>query len=232
VARLRDEVLGAGVFARETGEDGRVEMKLNLAAVDERCPFLVACWKETLRLVNVQASVRRVLEDTVVTGGDGRRYLFTKGADVFMPHAVAHRFDPVWGSSEADTKEMMSFKPDNFMRAAVVTGDDAKLRAGDEKARRAAWIPFGDGANLCPGRRMAMVQHLAFMAAMVCGYEMEGINGGGVLSRPEMMPMALGHGVVRPVESSESMGLRIRRRTGWETVDWRFHMGKPLTEEV
>jgi cytochrome P450 len=214
VERIRDEVVP--LLREESLRDGRVRRTMNLAQVEEKCQFLLACWKETLRVVNVHTSVRRVKEDTYVADGNGTRYLLKKGCDVMMPHAVAHRNGEVWGHG-------VEFRPENFL-PSVKNAADPKASAALEKARRAGWIPFGGGANLCPGRRIAMVEHLAFVATMVCGFEVKALDG-GEMKRPEVMPMGLGHAILRPVEEAPELRMRVKRRVGWEDVEWSYELG-------
>ena len=113
----------------------------------------------------------------------------------------------------------------------LLTGLPPYPNAKLDKARRAAWIPFGDGAGLCPGRRIAMISHLALLSTLVCGYELEDLDGGVPVKRPETMPMGFGHGIIRPLEG-RSTRVRIRRRSNWRDVSWRFDLGKTMSAEV
>ncbi len=223
VARIRGELLPL-VERRVVVTYGRSEkeaVKLNIAAVEEQCPFFLACWKEVLRVVNVHTSVRRVLEDTWVSDGPGgAQYLLKRGQDVVIPHVIAHRYDgKAWGVGERGAVE---FRPDNFLPS----GDN-----GVDKARKAAWVPFGGGANLCPGRRIVMVEQLAFMATLVLGFEVEALSGKGTIRPPEAMPMGLGHAILRPAEKAE-FGVRLRKRAGWENVMWDYELGKTTKQAL
>lgn len=221
VDRLRCELLPL-LQQTPSGQAPR-EVTLNIAAVEERCPFLLACFKEVLRVVNVQTSVRRVLEDTyVMDGHSGAQYLLKKGEDVVMPHAVAHRYDSnAWGAEE----EALVFRPENFLPSP---SDRAK---GLDKARRAAWVPFGGGPGLCPGRRIVLVEELAFMSSLVLGFEVEALDGTGRVKLPEEMPMGLGHAIVRPAENAQ-LGARLKRRAGWEDVVWKYELGKEIKQDL
>jgi cytochrome P450 len=218
VERLRGELLP--LLDAPSGQGPR-EVTLNIATLEERCPFMMACFKEVLRVVNVQTSVRRVLEDTFVMDGHGGQYLLKKGEDVVMPHAIAHRYDSnAWGPEE----DALVFRPENFMPSP---SDRAK---GLDKARRAAWVPFGGGPGLCPGRRIVLVEELAFMSTLVLGFEVAALDGAEI-KLPEAMPMGLGHAIVRPAENAQ-LGVRLKRRAGWEDVVWNYELGKGITEDL
>jgi cytochrome P450 len=222
VERMRAELLPL-VQETSTPSSGHKQITLNLASIEENCPFLLASWKETLRLINVHTSVRRVLEDTYVSDGPGgTQYLLKKGHDVVIPHVIAHRYDiKAWGPEQ----ESMVFRPENFLPSS---SEEAK---GLDKARRAAWVPFGGGANLCPGRRIVMIEQLAFMATLVLGFEVEALSGEGGIKAPETMPMGLGHAILRPAEKAE-VGVRLNRRAGWEDVMWGYELGKTTRQAL
>ncbi len=232
VERIRQELLPLvkeTEIVDETGQRHK-EVKLNIASVEEQCPFLLACWKEALRVVNVHTSVRRVVEDTYVTDGNsGAQYLLKKGHDVVMPHAVAHRYDSrAWGPEQ----DALAFRPENFLpsTARSEAQDGPEGSKAVDKARRAAWIPFGGGVNLCPGRRIVLIEHLAFMSTLILGFEVESINGDGI-KPPQAMPMGLGHPILRPVENAKQLGVHIKRRAGWEDTVWSYDMGKTTRQE-
>ncbi|KAJ0164930.1 25-hydroxycholesterol 7-alpha-hydroxylase [Colletotrichum tanaceti] len=206
VYELRKEVLP--VAKRGSNDD----VTINIGTINERCPLLVSCYREAIRLSNQGMGNRKVLEDTTVTDGKGQSYLLKKGCNVQVSAQVLHRLENAWGPDSA------SFKADRFV---VKSG---KEHAESEKMKRAAFIPFGGGRHLCPGRSFAFAENLGLMTSLLAGFEVSLLDQN--MKETEEIPDAAGcsmtGAVVKPVDKGEGYGIRIRRRNGWESVKWRY----------
>ena len=88
-----------------------------------------------------------------------------------------------------------------------------KLDKSTRRAQNQAYFPFEGGKHLCPGRHFAMMEILAFVAAIVAGFEIEGLK-----RVPERAFQKLGTAVRKPVGD---VRVRIGRREGWGSVRWR-----------
>ena len=68
------------------------------------------------------------------------------------------------------------------------------------------------------------------MSSLVLGFEVEALDGAGI-KIPEAMAMGLGHAIVRPAENAQ-LGVRLKRRAGWEDVVWKYELGKAIKQDL
>ncbi|KAK1982475.1 cytochrome P450 [Colletotrichum cereale] len=206
VARLRDEVLPV------VQHSGSGDVTIDIGTLDERCPLLVSCYRESIRMSNQGMGNRRVMEDTTIKDGNGRSYLLKKGCNLQMSSQVIHRLEKSWGSDSA------GFVPDRFMAKT------SKVDAESEKIKRASFIPFGGGKHLCPGRNFAFAENLGFAASLLAGFEVltlnENMEQTGKVPEAATCPMT--SAAVKPVDNGAGFGVRVRKREGWENVKWRY----------
>jgi hypothetical protein len=132
LARVRDEVAAVVSFSERMG--GKRTATIDISTLEARCPYTHACYREAIRVINVQTGNRRVMRDTVISDGE-RQYLLKGGHDVQFTALVPHHMHGIWGGDTFD------FDPSRFYDVAPST----------EKMRRPAYIPFGGGKHLCPG---------------------------------------------------------------------------------
>lgn len=204
LARIRAEAEGAAVIE---DNNGKRSATFNIADFEEKLPLLVSCYRETLRLANQTLSMRRILEDTSITTPEGTTYILKKGTDLQLPAGVAHYEDSVWGA------DVNVFNPERFLPSS-------KGNFEEERKRKAAYIPFGGGRHLCPGRNLAFAEIIGFASALLLGFEIEAIRMrfGDV----KMLGPQLAGGTVRPERYGAGLGAEIAMREGWEDVEWRF----------
>ncbi|KAJ0339901.1 hypothetical protein COL922a_003930 [Colletotrichum nupharicola] len=204
--RLREEVLEAS----QRKED---EAIIDITIFEKECPLLVSCYRESMLLSSRVIGNRRVTKDTTISDGKSRSYMLKSGVNLQLSAEVLHHMDHVWGEAPA------LFVPDRFL--AVKNG--GRKEVGDEKMKRAAYIPFGGGRHLCPGRNFAFAENLGFVSALLLGFEVKPLNGNvGELQVPEAMACTLADGTPKPVRNGEGFGVRIVRREGWEKAKFRF----------
>lgn len=206
VGRIRDEVQ-AHIEVTNNGSDGGKTVMMNIAKFEDELPLLASSYRETMRLINQSVSNRRMVEDLTITTQDGQSYLLKKGVDVQLPAGVTHRKPEVWGANVTE------FDPERFLPQS------SKLKE-EEKARKVAYIPFGGGRHLCPGRNFAFAEILAFTAVMVLGFDVEAT--GMKFEELKMRGPLLAAGSVKPVGEGKGLGARIKPRDGWENVKWTF----------
>ncbi|KAH7383684.1 cytochrome P450 [Cadophora sp. MPI-SDFR-AT-0126] len=207
VASLREEV--PSVITVSKSKDGKREARVDITKLDPDCPLLVSCYREVIRLVNSQLGTRRVMADTTISDGKST-YLLRKGWDVNMPSGVSHLSPGSWGPNAS------SFDARRFMK---IEGKGAASEK--EKEEKRAYIPFGGGKHLCPGRNFAFAEILGFAAALVMGFDVKK-DDGGLIEVPEIRRAKLGEAVSKPFGNGLTMGARITRREGWEDVSWNF----------
>ena len=137
------------VWERVRDEQKAVQSKygddLN-ADVLERCTYLDAVIKETLRLQPVESGELRLVKSTAVVGGKQ----ISKGWYALFNVKQTHFDDP--STYEEDGSHMdhfNGFKPDRWL---------------DETTKPKEWMPFGDGRRRCIGERLGMTEMKVFLA--------------------------------------------------------------------
>jgi cytochrome P450 len=225
VEELREEVLKI-VTVRGEGRDRIFE--IDITRFQTECPLLVSCYQETTRLTNDQVSTRFIQADTILTAGD-RPYLLKKGAVVQLPAGFMHKVPSTWGPNA------QAFDPRRFLKPSSITSNRAPAIPESstpedkrvQKERRAAFMPFGGGKHLCPGRHFAFAEILGMVAAMVIGFQIldkDDDNGGGRLKVPQesMASKKFGEATGKPRGGAEKIGAKIVRREGMEGVRFGF----------
>lgn len=200
VKDLREEI---DAFVRREGN----KVIVKLPDIEERCPLLNRCYKESIRLSAVGTNNRRVMEDTTLTDSNGRTYVLKKGVNVQASMSTSHRMGDIWG------KNADEFDPDRFMAS------------GMNKDKRAASHGFGGGRNLCPGRHFAYAEMMSFMVGILAGFDVESTAeraDGKKWMTPDMGVVLITGAVSKPEKLGEGFGARIRCREGWEDVEWVY----------
>lgn len=206
IARIRSELLSFAVVSQDS-TDGRRDVTMDITNFETELPLLVSCYRETMRITNHSVSNRRMMNDLAITTQDGRSYMLKKGVDVQLPAGVTHRESSVWGT------EPNTFIPDRFVPSTTKASQE-------DRARKAAYIPFGGGRHLCPGRNFAFAEIIGMAAVVVLGFDVEATGKG--FAGLQMRDPSLASGTVKPVKEGKGLGARIRVREGWEGARWRF----------
>ncbi|KAI0904996.1 cytochrome P450 [Ustulina deusta] len=150
----------------EKNEDSHPrKYRLNITDLKDRCPMLVAVYRECLRLGSDNYSTRMVKENTILAD----RYFLKKGAIVQIAGGVIHADQSIWGDNAED------FNPSRFL--------ERKQQLGNTKQNQihpAAFRAFGGGKTLCPGRHFAMNEILSFVSLVVLMFDIKAPNGGRI----------------------------------------------------
>ncbi|KAI9151503.1 Cytochrome P450 monooxygenase [Paramyrothecium foliicola] len=197
VEKVRKEIEAITVVTTES--EGTIA-EMQTIKLEKSCVFLYACYQETLRVYLHSVGNRRVMNDVKIQDQQGQEYLLRKGINVQWPPNVLHFLDSAWGD-DTDT-----FKPERFINTS----------SQDERRRRGAYLPFGGGRNLCPGRKFALAEILGFLGALALGFDIEGVE------LPDALDPPFGQAARQPVWNGKSRGMTIRRRQGWEETTWKF----------
>ncbi|KAJ4983183.1 prostacyclin synthase [Stagonosporopsis vannaccii] len=204
--KLREEI-GASVEISEPDSTGVKTVTMDIAKFESELPLLVSCYRETLRLANHSVCSRRILEDMTVTDQNGQSYLFKKGVDIQLPAGVTHRDTRSWGS------DAVQFRADRFLAST------SKITDAD-RARKAAYMPFGNGRHLCPGRNFAFAEIVACVAVLVLGFDIEAT--GMKFEDMKMRAPRLSSSTVKPVDNGKGLGAIIKPREDFVNVVWKF----------
>lgn len=198
---LREEI---SKIVTQTEEDGRTTLLFDHTMIEAHCPLLVSCYYETLRLNKVGTSIRVVLADTMLAN----QYLLRKGSLVQIVTGVLHYDTHTWGDDANIFNARRFFNKDTLAKEV-------------KKAQNQAFIPFGGGKAMCPGRFLAFAEVTSFAAMMVHCFDLTTVDG-GALYIPEKKLLKMGLGSTWP---KEDIDVLIRRRKELEGVAWRFNTG-------
>ena len=154
LASLREEISPL-IVADHEGAHGH--LTLEISDLRTKAPLLLSLFQEVIRVRSVSASVRFVLEDTLLAG----KYLLKKGGIVQMPSAVMHADESIWGSppKRLDPRRFVAFLD------------------GNAKVNPISYRGFGGGDHVCPGRFFAAAEVLPTMAMMLMTFDMEPESG-------------------------------------------------------
>ncbi|CAK4034141.1 cytochrome P450 [Lecanosticta acicola] len=235
IARLRAELAQAGIVIEATRPDGMRECRIRVGEIEKTCPLLLSALRETQRLVSIGTLHRRVLADTVIyddaKDGEARRtYLLKKGTAMLLSIKWNHRDPEIWGP-HVDEFDTNRFYRDKSRTQDPVTAQedwrngDADLGGDAMRQRKKAYLPFGGGKELCPGRSFATSEILGTMVLLILGYDITGADG-LALKLPEYAPPKMTQTTARPHPSAD-LRARVRRREGWEDVFWSAHVDAP-----
>lgn len=229
LGRLREEL--PSVITRERSrEDGKHKVLVNVGKIDATCPLLLSVLRETQRLVSLGTLHRRALQDTLIhcdgNAGEGpRQYLFKQGTAMLLSIKWNHSDPAIWGD------DVNEFDADRFTKNKINSQDlvEAHERGKKEKAsshdtdetvrlRKKAYLPFGGGKELCPGRHFATSEILGTMVILALGYDIAA-HDGGVLKLPEFAPPKMTQTTARAGPNAD-LRAQVQRRSGWEDVVW------------
>ncbi|KAB5518657.1 cytochrome P450 [Coniochaeta sp. 2T2.1] len=198
VDRIRSEALQ---LVTMTEKDDRRLATMDVSKAGEICSLLVSCYREAIRLGNQAVGTRRVIHDTVLTDNKGASYLLKAGSDVMWSVKGLHMSIEAWGDNAAE------FDPERFL-------DYDKF----DRVKKQHYMPFGGGKHLCPGRNFAMTELLGFVAALTVGFEVQGLDEANF----RLGSSGMGYAVTKPPTDAEGGAVTIKRKKGWEDVEWNF----------
>lgn len=143
-------------------------------------------------------------------------FALRKGALVAVPTVVASHDEALWGPARCQ-KPLGSFWADRFLVPDVADGGRGRRGAqgedGGEQVRFStagldgrAWIPYGGGAFICPGKNLAKLEIIGSAAVLAAYFDLEFPHG-----VPEMDDRFFGLGTQPP---KDKVPVRMRRKVG------------------
>ncbi|KAI0002619.1 cytochrome P450 [Xylariaceae sp. FL0662B] len=173
--------------ARVSGEP---KFRLSIGNVKDRCPLLVAVYRECLRLGSDHYSTRVVKENTLLAG----RYFLKKGAVIQIAGGTIHGHQRIWGDDAA------TFNPRRFLdkQQQQQQQQQGGYRTKPKQVHPAAWRPYGGGKTLCPGRHFAENEILSLLVLVLLQFDMNA-PGGGSIEVPEKNDRILPVHILEPV---------------------------------
>ncbi|KAF7528610.1 hypothetical protein G7054_g10100 [Neopestalotiopsis clavispora] len=181
-------------------EDGTDVDTLAIDDLRNKCPLLVAVYRECLRLNSDNNSMRVVKETTILAD----RWFLAKGSIVQIAGGIIHADPSVWGPNVGE------FDPARFLGGH---GGITEKRT-ERQYHPAAFRAFGGGKTLCPGRHFAMSEILSLVALIVLQFDIDAPNGGRI-EVPKKNDAVLPVHILEPAEPVEVL---LRPHNG-KTVD-------------
>lgn len=200
VEEVRRETLSLVKLSNREGGQRRLAT-LDISQLEGHAPVLVSCYRESIRLGNQSIGTRRVIHDTVLNDSAGNQHLLKAGVDVMWSVKAMHHSEDVWGQDPLEFNARQFKEQDKF-----------------DRTKKQSYIPFGGGKHLCPGRNFAFAENLAFVAALVVGFELQNLDEANV----RLGIAVMGEAVAKPPMDARGGSVVIKRREGWEDVDWKF----------
>ncbi|TID04951.1 25-hydroxycholesterol 7-alpha-hydroxylase [Colletotrichum higginsianum] len=200
LSAVRKEVEGANVITITQEGDKRIAT-VDVLELGKSCHYLVACYRETLRMENTVTGSRTVTsKDTTITDHEtGREYLLKEGVEVQWSASVMHK-KSIWG------EDSEKYNPARWLKGTPEIN----------KGSKESFVPFGGGKHLCPGRNFAFAELLGCLAVLAVGFELEGVEV------PDHAMLFSTSGLRSPIYGNKSSKATLRRRAGWEDVEWRY----------
>ena len=193
--------------------------KLNAYSISALCgvPLLQSLYTETLRLYVSNYILRSPMQDL-----DVRRWRIKRGEIIAMMSYAMHRDRVVYNTgSDESPRPLHEFWADRFLvphksrdktdlaspespTFGPSASPDSALQDFSMKGLDGAWMPFGGGSNMCPGRHLAKQEMLLETALLLGNFEVE-------LTGPPVRPdyRFFGSGVVGAIGKTR---FKIRRR--------------------
>jgi cytochrome P450 len=196
---IRKEV--ASIMTTSLGDSGNVVRNLDISSVKSSCPLLASTYQEILRFRSMGASVRLVMEDTLLDG----RWLLKKDNLIQMPSRVIHADGAIWGTDVAD------FNPRRFLK------EEKPKTPNGKRPSPIAFRAFGGGATLCPGRHFATNEILTIVTMFVMRFDMKPVTGDWSLPTTHNTNI-----VSTMMEPDTDIEVEITLREGFEDGSWAF----------
>ena len=202
---LREEVLSTSVSVVRDQKTSKTTKYLNVTTMKQKCSLLYSTSQEVFRHHSLGATVRTVLNDTMLNN----EYLLKKDSVVQIPTSVLHFEPSIWGDNARD------FQPRRFLK------QQEPINGKTNKPKTAAGFrPFGGGYHLCPGRHFASTEILSLTAMLIMKYDIEPISGSWN-DVPQPKQKSLATAVFNP---ERDFKVKISRRKEAEDITWAFSM--------
>ena len=186
---------------------------ISIGRMKESCVLLPSVFQETLRTRSTGSSIRRVREDFLLAD----RYLLKKNSILQMPFAIISENKDLWGESAKE------YNPRRFIksRKSIEGKKQAIIKPGIFRG-------FGGGTTLCPGRHFATTEITSVVAMLAMRFEILPVatEGWG------MPRQVTNHGATSVLPPEKDIKVKIVRRKGFESCEWRFDMNGLKAEFV
>ncbi|KAE8359939.1 cytochrome P450 [Aspergillus caelatus] len=168
---------------------------VDMAAVQDNCPLLLASLQETLRVRSNSAQLRVVHRETVLD----ESWLITAGSVLVIPAALINKSESVWGPNAN------GFNPQRFMTEVP------------KKNKESAFLSFGLSPNMCAGRHLATGEIIALTVMLILQFDICPCEG--TWKMPPMNVKALAASLSPP---ADQYSVTIKEREQFKGAKWNF----------
>ncbi|KAI0195402.1 cytochrome P450 [Xylaria flabelliformis] len=174
-------------------------------------PLLQSVYAEVLRLRMSALLSRSPMQGDYKLGP----YKLKQDANVFISTNVAHENEAIWAErTDNGRRPLTRFWAERFLVPdEKVTNKDVYVTQGKNQRKKfstdgldGAWIPYGGGALMCPGRHLAKKEMMGSVAVFAAYFDLEVLG-----ALPKMNHAFHGLGAQPPAEPTP---VRIRRKLG------------------
>ncbi|TEY30519.1 hypothetical protein BOTCAL_0851g00010 [Botryotinia calthae] len=191
ISRVRKEALN--LVKTTVDKNGTTTRSFHMSDL-QKSSLMISIVRETLRHEDSGMFARMAAEDFVLDG----EHLIRKDAWLLAPNPHIHFDASIWGATVND------FNPDRFT--------DAKTK----KSAASAFLGLGTGANLCPGRYLAITEVSALLLLLVERFYLSPTSGSWIKPRKDLENMPL---TVPPPK--DKILVNFRRRPTDTGVTWK-----------
>lgn len=193
--------------------DGTTKRTLDITTVKEKCPMFVSTFQEVLRLRALGATIRLVLQDTILQD----RHLLKKDGVVMIPAPALHADAAIWGPNATNLDPYRFVKRNLSLPQAETAAQNLKA-----KIPNGAFRVFGGGTSLCPGRHFAVTEVLCLVALLILRFELKPeptVEGGANNWR---LPAPTTRNMAAAIPFPEhDVSIYVSTRKGWEKGSWQ-----------
>ncbi|KAJ5368173.1 uncharacterized protein N7496_007933 [Penicillium cataractarum] len=167
---------------------------VDMAAVQDNCPLLLASFQETLRVRSNSAQLRVVHTETVLD----ESWLINAGSVLVIPASLINKSESVWGPNANE------FDPHRFITEAP-------------KSKASAFMSFGISPNMCAGRHLATSEIIALTAMLILQFDI--CPPEGTWKAPLVNTKAIAAALSPP---ADKYSVTIQEREQFRGVKWNF----------
>lgn len=169
---------------------------VDLSALKDRCPTLVAVLHETFRYHSTVINIKQVQHDTTLNS----QYLLKKNGIIMIPGQSVHHNTNIWGDS-ANTFDHRRFMSSQSKKNLSSTS---------------AFRPFGAGVTMCPGQHFSTNVILSLVATLLLKFDVAPISA--EWKKPTKRNADMWNALPKPDDDIEVV-LTPRDQ---EQVEWKF----------
>ena len=202
------------ILISTSNENGEASIwTLDIAAVMEKCLIFISTFQEVLRLRSLGATVRLVMQDTVLQD----RHLLKKDGVVMIPAPVLHADVAIWGPSATESDSHRFVKSSS----SCMPQTNMPTQSSKSKVPSGAFRVFGGGTSLYPGRHFAVTEILCLVGLLILRFDLEPKPAAKDKAHEWKVPAPTTRNMATAIPFPEhDVYVNVHLRSGWERGSW------------